>query len=164
MACLVWNRSEALNTRHGAMQWHAPYKVKYISLGVSMVQRWNWVRPPRSTMSRSFGSDPLYKLSESDPYWIKWDAKLRKTRYGSTTTDAMFIFVNHAQFLQWCFLAASAWRATSLILCIHMHATTTIYNLHRTTPINPLLLQDSKSATLAICQGTLFYKARAAAL
>ena len=38
------------------------------------------------------------------------------------------------------------------------------YSLHRAMPINLLLLQDSKSATLVVWQGILFYKARAADL
>jgi len=39
-------------------------------------------------------------------------------------------------------LAACAQRAMPLISCVHMYAAIAIYSLHRTTPINPLLLQE----------------------
>ena len=60
------------------------------------------------------------------------------------------------------FLAVSARRAICLISCVYVYAKVAIYSSHRATPMNPLLLQDCKSATLAVCQGILFYKARPA--
>jgi len=54
---------------------------------------------------------------------------------------------------------------TPNFLRAYMYATIATSNLHRATPINPLLLQHSKSANLAVCQGTFtFYKACAADL
>ena len=49
---------------------------------------------------------------------------------------------------------------TPYFMCIYI--TIAIYTLHRAMPINPLPLQDSKSATLAVYHGILFYKQHAA--
>jgi len=45
-------------------------------------------------------------------------------------------------------------KCTESYTCVHMYVIIAIYSLHRATPVNPLLLQDSLAVE------TLFYKAR----
>ena len=75
---------------------------------------------------------------------------------------AMFVFCEPRPTFAMITLVGSTWRATPLIHAGICMQKSILYSLLRATPINPLMLQDTKSATLVVCQVILFYNARAA--
>jgi len=81
-----------------------------------------------------------------------------------TDATATFVFCEPSTLFSIRFIGCKCKSHTPYFVCAYMYATIDLYSLHGATPTNPLLLWDSKSATLAVCQGTLYYKACAADL
>ena len=74
-----------------------------------------------------------------------WGAKLRKARYGSTTTDATATFAYHEphSLLATMIFAGCKWRENHTPRFLYVYAWNNCHlQLHRAMPINPLLLEE----------------------
>ena len=77
--------------------------------------------------------------------YIMWGAKLRKARYGSTTTDATATFAYHEphSLLATMIFAGCKWRENHTPRFLYVYAWNNCHlQLHRAMPINPLLLEE----------------------
>jgi len=104
---------------------------------VLMLFSWNQVRSPINQVIWQFRYYVSARLDH---------VRCEIEKSTSATMDATATFAYCEPCPLWYLLAASAQRVTPLISCVHMHATIAIYNLHRATLINPLLVQE-------LCQG-----------
>ena len=96
-------------------------------MGISVEIGLGHLGQPGHVLSRTTRSDPLYKLSGSDPDWIMWDVKLRKTQYRTATADATvtFVFLESYPLFAMIFFSCKYTESHNPYFCVHMYATIT---------------------------------------